>query len=80
MRSIPKKRSRFSEISPPPTAWTRRRSKAEYGDSAIVEKERERKLEDKVLKFIENEAVFVDTPEEAKEPETGPRPEEPEQA
>ncbi len=54
--------------------------KREFGDSAIVEKERERKLEDKVFKFIENEAVFVDTPEEAGEPETGPRPEEPEQA
>ena len=54
--------------------------KSEYGDSAIVEKEKERKLEDKVLKFIENEAVLVDTPEEAKEPETGPGPEEPEQA
>ena len=54
--------------------------KSEFGDSAIVEKERERKLEDKVLKFIENEAVLVDTPEEAKEPETGPGHEEPEQA
>jgi trigger factor len=54
--------------------------KDEFGDSAIVEKEKERKLEDKVLKFIESEAVIVDTPEEAKEPETEPKVEEPEQA
>ena len=54
--------------------------KTEYADSAIVEQEKERKLQDKVLKFIESEAVFVDTPEEAKEPEAGPGPEEPEQA
>ncbi len=54
--------------------------KSEYGESAIVEKERERKLEDKVLKFIENEAVLVDTPEEAKEREAEPGPEESEQA
>ncbi|SPF45773.1 Trigger factor [Syntrophobacter sp. SbD1] len=43
--------------------------KMEYGESAIVEQEKERKINDKVLKFIENEAVFVDTPEEAIEPE-----------
>jgi trigger factor len=42
--------------------------KSQYGDSALVEKEQERKLEDKVLKFIENEAVFVDKPEETSEP------------
>jgi len=53
--------------------------KSEYGDSAIVEKEKERKLEDKVLKFIESEAILVDTPEEAKEPEPQPGPEAPEQ-
>ena len=51
--------------------------KSEYGDSAIVEKEKERKLEDKVLKFIESEAVFVDTPEEAKESEAEPGPKNP---
>jgi trigger factor len=55
--------------------------KTEYGDSAIVEQERERKLQDKVLKFMESEAVFVDTPEEAREPEAEPGPsEESEQA
>ncbi|MGA2936377.1 MAG: trigger factor [Syntrophobacteraceae bacterium] len=50
---------------------------SEYRDSAIVERERERKLQDKVLKFIESEAVFVDTPEEAKDPEAEPGAEEP---
>ena len=50
---------------------------SEYRDSAVVERERERKLQDKVLKFIESEAVFVDTPEEAKEPEADPGAEEP---
>jgi trigger factor len=54
--------------------------KSQYGDSAIVEKEKEKKLEDKVLKFIESEAVFVDTPEEAQELEADPGPAEPEQA
>ncbi|MEN6441275.1 MAG: trigger factor [Syntrophobacter sp.] len=43
--------------------------KREYEDSAIVDQSRERKLESKVLKFIESEAAFVDTPEEAKDPE-----------
>ncbi len=52
----------------------------EYRDSAIVERAKERKLQDKVLKFMETEAVFVDTPEEAKEPEAAPGAEEPEQA
>jgi trigger factor len=51
---------------------------SEYRDSAIVEREKERKLQDKVLKFIESEAVHVDTPEEAKEPEAGPAAEQPE--
>jgi trigger factor len=50
---------------------------SEYRDSAIVEREKESKLQDKVLKFIESEAVFVDTPEEAREPEAGPGSEEP---
>ncbi len=49
---------------------------SEYADSAIVEQEKERKLKDKVLKFIESEAAFVDTPEEAVEPEAGPGAEE----
>ncbi len=49
---------------------------SEYRDSAIVDRERERKLQDKVLKFIESEAVFVDTPEEAEAPEAGPEAEE----
>ena len=52
----------------------------EYRDSAIVDRAKERKLQDKVLKFIETEAVFVGTPEEAKEPESAPGAEEPEQA
>jgi trigger factor len=51
---------------------------SEYADSAIVEQEKERKLKDKVLKFIESEAAFVDTPEEALESEAGPGAEEPE--
>jgi trigger factor len=54
--------------------------RSEYRDSAIVERAKEGKLQDKVLKFIESEAVFVGTPEEAKEPEADPRAEEPEQA
>jgi len=53
---------------------------SEYADSAIVEQEKERKLKDKVLKFIESEAAFVDTPEEALESEAGPGAEEPEAA
>ncbi|MHC1725199.1 MAG: trigger factor [Syntrophobacteraceae bacterium] len=44
--------------------------KREYAESAIVEQAKERKLQDKVLKFIESEATFVDKPEDAKEPET----------
>jgi len=52
---------------------------SEYRDSAIVERANERKLQDKVLKFIETEAVFVDTPEEAKELEADPGAEGPEQ-
>jgi trigger factor len=53
--------------------------KSEFADSAVVENAKAKKLEEKVLKFIENEAVFVNTPEEAKEPEAGPGAEEPEQ-
>ncbi|MGA2027863.1 MAG: trigger factor [Syntrophobacteraceae bacterium] len=53
---------------------------SEYRDSAIVERAKERKLQEKVLKFIESEAVLVDTPEEAKEPEADSRAQEPEQA
>jgi trigger factor len=54
--------------------------RSEYGESAIVEQEKERKFKDKVIKFLESEAVFVDTPEEAKEPEAGPGAKEPEKA
>ncbi len=39
--------------------------KAEYGDSAMLEQLKGRKLEDKVFDFIENEAVYVDKPEDA---------------
>ncbi len=48
--------------------------KIEYGDSAIVEQEKERKLQVKVLKFMESEALFVNTPEEAQESEAEPGP------
>lgn len=34
--------------------------KMEYGESAVVEQEKDRKLQDKVLKFIESEADLVD--------------------
>lgn len=50
------------------------RVKREFGDSALVEQAKERKLQDKVLKLIEREAVFVDKPEEAKKPETADDP------
>ncbi len=53
--------------------------KSEFEDSALVENARGKKLEDKVLKFIENEAVFVDTPEEAKAPDAEAGAQEPEQ-
>ena len=42
--------------------------RTEYADSSIVEQEKERSLQNKVLKFIENEASLVDTPEQAKGP------------
>lgn len=42
--------------------------KREYGDSAIVEQSRENKLEEKVLNFLKDEAVYLDKPEEAQEP------------
>ena len=38
--------------------------KQELADSAIVEREKERRIEDKVFKLIEEQAVMVDTPEE----------------
>jgi hypothetical protein len=38
--------------------------KREYADSVLVEQAKERKLEDKVLKIIEAEAVYLDKPEE----------------
>ncbi len=43
--------------------------KREYADSSFVEQSRERKIEDKVLKLIEAEAVYVETPEEGRDPE-----------
>jgi trigger factor len=42
--------------------------KREYADSVITEQSRGKKIEDKVLKFIEAEAVYVETPEEARDP------------
>ncbi len=51
--------------------------KSEYADSALVEQAKERKLEEKVLKFIESEAVLVDNPEDAREPEAETKAEEP---
>ena len=50
--------------------------KREFGDSALVEQAKERKLEDKVLKLIEMEAVHLDSPQEAKEPVAEKEPEE----
>lgn len=49
--------------------------KREYEDSPIVEHSRDRKIEDKVLKFIEAEAVYVETLEEARDPEEAAEPE-----
>lgn len=43
--------------------------KREYADSALVEQAEERKLEDKVFKIIEGEAVYLDKPEAVAEPE-----------
>lgn len=51
--------------------------KSEYADSALVEQAKERKLEEKVLKFIESEAVLVENPEDAREPEAEAKAEEP---
>ena len=36
----------------------------EFSESEIVEREKERRIQDKVLTLIENQAVMVDTPEE----------------
>jgi len=47
----------------------------EYSDSALVEQARERKLEDKVFKLIEAEAVYLDKPEATVESETHGQPE-----
>jgi trigger factor len=38
--------------------------KREFADSALVEREKERKIEDKVVELIENQAVIVATVEE----------------
>jgi trigger factor len=43
--------------------------KREFSDSEIVEREKERRVHDKVLTLIENQAVMVDTPEESLEPQ-----------
>ncbi len=64
-----RKRNRFSRDIAAAFRIDLEKVKMEYGESAIVEQEKERKINEKVLKFIENEAVFVDTPEEAIEPE-----------
>ncbi len=39
--------------------------RGEFADSAIVEQARDRRREDKVLALVKDEAVYVDTPEEA---------------
>jgi trigger factor len=49
--------------------------KREYADSALVEQAGERRLEDKVFKIVEAEAVYVDKPEVAAEPEEAGQPE-----
>ncbi len=49
--------------------------KREYADSSFIEQSRDRKIEDKVLKLIEAEAVYVETPEEARDPEEASEPE-----
>ena len=54
--------------------------KMEYADGVIVEQEKDRKLQYKVIRFIESQAVLVDTPEEAKEPEAERRTEETDKA
>lgn len=51
--------------------------KRDYGDSAIIEQARDRKLEDKILKFIEAEAVYLDKPEEPEKAESAGVTEEP---
>lgn len=46
--------------------------KREFADSALVEQAKNRKLEEKVLRFMEEQAVFLDKPEEPEESqETG---------
>ena len=49
--------------------------KREFSESAIVEREKERRIEDKVFTLIENQAVLVDTPEETVEPREAQEPE-----
>lgn len=44
--------------------------KREYGDSVIIEQARDRKLEDKIMRFIESEAAYLDEPEKPAEPES----------
>ncbi|MGC9195059.1 MAG: hypothetical protein ACP5IL_06350, partial [Syntrophobacteraceae bacterium] len=43
--------------------------KREFADSALVEREKERRIEDKVVALIENQAVIVATVEETLEPQ-----------
>ncbi|MGC8494634.1 MAG: trigger factor [Syntrophobacteraceae bacterium] len=43
--------------------------KREFSDSSIVEREKERRIHDKVFTLIENQAVLVDKPEETLEPD-----------
>jgi trigger factor len=46
--------------------------KREFADSALVEREKERRIEDKVFALIENQAVLVDTPEQTLDPQEAP--------
>ncbi|MDR3568474.1 MAG: trigger factor [Syntrophobacteraceae bacterium] len=46
--------------------------KREFSESEIVEREKERRIQDKVFTLIENQAVMVDTPEETVEPQLAP--------
>lgn len=43
--------------------------KKEFADSTLVEEAKERKLEEKVLEMIQARATYVETPEEAQDPE-----------
>ncbi len=45
--------------------------RSEFADSALVEREKERRIQDKVFSLIENQAVMVDTPEQSLEAGAG---------